>query len=440
MNAFLLQLELCGIKNIEKPVSFQFGRKTLPRGWDPSDYRVKGIYGENGSGKTAVITGIKILRELIMNPRYLGEERTQVMLHQLINKNTKCFEISAVFLFDNPNRRKEILQYHIRLRQKTWDGDYRIDQEDCLVKTSLQSKGILLYRVRDGILEESICQEQDARVLEQATVNLLSQRAMVSFLFDLISKMKEQSFLVHLLEVFYFALVTRVYMNEEDRHEKFFLSRAMDSVLNIPKSTDMDWRSAMESVKEQIHGSVLEETIARDQFEEYEKRIHRLESFLKIFKPDLKRIWIDRKEDGKIYHCSLNLDYGEYSINEEFESTGIKKLMWLFDGFDAAGSGEIVFIDELDSNINDVYLCKLIEYITTYGKGQLCFTAHNLSPMRVLRESKRSIDFLTSDNRVIPWTKNGNFTPENQYRNGMIEGCPLNVEASDFIGILGRED
>ena len=134
----------------------------------------------------------------------------------------------------------------------------------------------------------------------------------------------------------------------------------------------------------------------------------------------------------------MNLNYGEYSINKEFESTGIKKLIRLFDCFVLASEGGIVFIDEMDSNLNDVYLCKIIEYFMYYGKGQLCFTTHNLDPMSVLKENKNSIDFLSSDNHLVSWTARGNASPENCYKNGMIEDSPFNIDAVDFVGIFGE--
>ena len=118
--------------------------------------------------------------------------------------------------------------------------------------------------------------------------------------------------------------------------------------------------------------------------------------------------------------------------------TGIKKIIELYDAFVQASNGFIVFIDEMDSNINDIYLCKIIEYFKYYGKGQLCFTSHNVDPMSVLKDNNKSIDFLTRDNRIIPWVKNGHYTPENSYRNGLIEGMPYNIDSSDFISIFER--
>ena len=99
-------------------------------------------------------------------------------------------------------------------------------------------------------------------------------------------------------------------------------------------------------------------------------------------------------------------------------------------------SGQIVFIDEMDSNLHDVYLCALLEYLMEYGKGQLCFTTHNIGPMDVLKKNKKSIDFLSVDHKIYPWVKNGNYSPSKLYRNGMIEGSPFNVDSIDFLGVF----
>ena len=55
-----------------------------------------------------------------------------------------------------------------------------------------------------------------------------------------------------------------------------------------------------------------------------------------------------------------------------------------------SADGQITFIDELDANINDVYLDKLIESILFFMEmDSFCFTAHNLSPMSLLKRNKR---------------------------------------------------
>ena len=41
----------------------------------------------------------------------------------------------------------------------------------------------------------------------------------------------------------------------------------------------------------------------------------------------------------------------------------------------------IVFIEKLDSNLHDVYLCTMLEYLMEHGEGQSFFTTHNIRPM-----------------------------------------------------------
>jgi hypothetical protein len=100
----------------------------------------------------------------------------------------------------------------------------------------------------------------------------------------------------------------------------------------------------------------------------------------------------------------------------------------------------IVFIDELDSNLHDVYLCALLEYLMENGKGLLCFTTHNVGPMDILKKNRKSIDFLSTDHVVYPWVTNGNYSPAKLYKKGMIEGSPFNVFPFEFIKAFYSEE
>lgn len=185
--------------------------------------------------------------------------------------------------------------------------------------------------------------------------------------------------------------------------------------------------------------SVAENLIYKPMYQQFEKTVDGLFEFLHIFKPDLKKIEIEKKENKKLLICNLIMVYDSYKIHAEFESTGIKKLIRLFGFLKEMVQGGIVFIDELDSNLHDVYLCALLEYLMEYGEGQLCFTTHNVGPMDVLKQRKKSIDFLSEDHKIYSWRKNGNYSPSKLYRSGMIEGSPFNIDSIDFIGAFGLD-
>lgn len=230
-----------------------------------------------------------------------------------------------------------------------------------------------------------------------------------------------------------FMFIIKIYLDEEDKHELYLIKKIFNE--KIKKNNNYILDNVLEIMNTL---SVNDSIIPKNYFDMYKQKIDNLTSFLRIFKHDLKSIEIDVKDDGDNYRCDLNLNYDDYLINKEFESTGIKKLIKLFDCFDAASKYGIVFIDEMDSNLNDVYLCKIIEYFMYYGKGQLCFTTHNLDPMSVLKENKYSIDFLSSDNKLVSWVSKGNAAPDSYFKNGMIENIPFNIDATDFIGVFGE--
>ena len=232
----------------------------------------------------------------------------------------------------------------------------------------------------------------------------------------------------------------KVYMDQSDNHIDYFLKNMLMYTMESDKDDtyiDSLRKSSLRLKRSSIYAiSGGTDLIAKSIYTHYEKKVKRLKEFIKIFKSDLTDITIDRKEDGDNYVCNLNMVYGDYVVHTEFESTGVKKLIRLFGFLQNMVQGGIVFIDEFDSNLHDVYLCALLEYLMEYGKGQLCFTTHNVGPMDVLKRNKKSIDFLSVDHKIYPWTTNGNYSPSKLYRNGMIEGSPFNVDSIDFIGIF----
>ena len=64
MKFFLLHLRVNGIKNISKEIELNFYNKVITK-FNPESNNIKAIYGENGSGKTAIITAINIAKKIV---------------------------------------------------------------------------------------------------------------------------------------------------------------------------------------------------------------------------------------------------------------------------------------------------------------------------------------------------------------------------------------
>lgn len=430
---YLLNVGVSGIKGIKQEVQLDFYKKTIDKKFNPEKYRIKAIYGENGSGKSALITAIKIFKDLSMQEGYLAENKNQDFLKEMVNKSTHEFRFHCEYLVDlNPE--KEVYYYEIKLGLNN-RGNFEIQYETLKVKSGNYPNNNyrIVFETSEGELVKIDCKEDERKLAEKKSLNLLSLRSFLHIVVMMYAETKNIRVFgdvsVYMLVFLGLPLYLKIYIGEEDQHEGYFIRKQLEGVSLDNEMPSKDLRA---------YSGVNEKIIKKVWFNAYQKRVVQLTQFIKVFKPELASIDIDKKENGDAYECELNLNYGDYSINREFESTGIKKLIRLFDCFTAANHQGIVFIDEMDSNLNDVYLCKMLEYFKYYGKGQLCFTTHNLSPMSVLRDNKNSIDFLSSDNHLVSWTARGNATPENCYRNGMIEDSPFNIDATDFIGIFGE--
>ena len=272
-------------------------------------------------------------------------------------------------------------------------------------------------------------------VLKASTANLLSESTLFITLYNsrAFGRVKDSELMGYLTTLYLLGMFMITSLDDSDRQTKGYTRKTFTAIMEDLPGNKME--GVLMPRLDIFSGDVR--IISVEDFENYKLEVAKLERFIKLFKHDLQHIEIDRRERGRVYECTLVMNYGDYRVHIGFESTGIKRLIRIFDYLTLAMDGKIVFIDEMDSNINDVYLCKIVEFFKLYGKGQLCFTTHSTSPMEVLKDSKNSIDFLSSDSRIVPWKKNGNYTPESLYRRGMIEYLPFNIEAEDFLGILG---
>ena len=449
---YLINYSTKGIKTLDQLVSLSFYKKTISNHPDTQEYNIKGIYGMNGSGKSGIIASVDIFRNLLINPGYLNNPIVQKNLDAMINKKIGKLFIEADYIAQFRNILM-LYRYKIIL-EKDKTGKYVISDEQLLAKkaTSKNDSMETIFKVTDGeidfILEENDELRND---ISKKTINLLATTSMCALFYDKIlipalnnNKIYRNTLFNSLTALFVLGKKLHVYLDQSDDHREYIIYNALGNSddLDIRRS-EMDFlmKNFFEMDSKQLNVVDTDKNVVpKDMYNHFEKTVDKLYEFLHIFKSDLQSIEIDKKEDHDVLVCSLIMVYDSYKIHAEFESTGIKKLIKLFAYLKEMVQGGIVFIDEFDSNLHDVYLCALLEYLMEYGEGQLCFTTHNVGPMDVLKQHKKSIDFLSIDQKIYPWKTNGNYSPSKLYRSGMIEGSPFNVDSIDFIGVFGLRE
>ncbi len=106
-----------------------------------------------------------------------------------------------------------------------------------------------------------------------------------------------------------------------------------------------------------------------------------LNTFFTRLYSDVKKVFYKYKstDNGisyKLYFSKLingkNLD-----IPVDLESTGTRKLLHVFPILFAAVAGQTVLIDEIDNGIHDLLICNLMEYVSESLNGQFIATTHN---------------------------------------------------------------
>ena len=417
MKIFMLSFKVNGVKNIEKDIEINFYNKTLKR-FSPCGSNIKGIFGPNGIGKTSIIKGMDILRKISLNDNYLTNDFNLIILDKIINKKIEKASLEIEFLVIDDKKKKSRYVHSITIAI-TSPKEIKILFENIKKKDPNTDQVVGEILIENGIIKNDSLHKDDLKSeIVDITKNLLEKRSIVNIVKPSVLKS------IDLEKIRYFYRKLHIKIDREDSHLGYAL---MDN----PLKDDVPFNDPIGNYDMIISKNNLQI------FEDY--YLKRMAKFLKIFKPNLKNIEYEKKEGKEEYYINILFVYGDYKVDYEFESMGIKNLFRLFIYFGALSDGDIVVIDEIDTSIHDIYLNKLIEFFAVDGKGQLVFTAHNITLLQTLKKYKHSIDFINENMEVISWIKNGNSSPFKSYKDGYIKGLPFNIKEYDFLEIFSQE-
>lgn len=415
MKIFMLSFKVNGIKNIEKEIEINFYNKTLKR-FNPCGSNVKGIFGPNGIGKTSIIKGMDILRKISLNDNYFTNDFNIIILDKIINKKIEKANIEVEFLLIK-NKKKYKYIHNITIARNS-PKEIKILFEKIGKKDPNTDQVVGEILIENGIIKNDSLHKDDLKnEIIDITKNLLEKRSIINIVKSSILKS------IDLENIYYFYKKLHIKNDREDSHLGYAL---MDN----PLKDDVPFNDPIGN---------YDMIISKNNLQIFEDYLKRMAKFLKIFKPNLKNIEYEKKEGKEEYYINILFVYGDYKVDYEFESMGIKNLFRLFIYFGALSDGDIVVIDEIDTSIHDIYLNKLIEFFAVDGKGQLVFTAHNITLLQTLKKYKHSIDFINENMEVVSWIKNGNSTPFKSYKDGYIKGLPFNIKEYDFLEIFSQE-
>lgn len=443
----IIKIETYGMKGIAEPMVFRFQNDTVDFKKAVESPSIKAIYGMNGSGKSSFINAIDVYRNLSWSFSYLLESSSVRRLNNLINKRTKQFSFKVWFLYSPDNL---VFCHEIVVDNSTSKPFITKERLSRITGKTVNGPEKLLFDISGNNLM-SFYDDSDRKGLSDFIKKTMEKKneycSAISLLFDVNfqksvtalmgeekkeydgkSRFSENSVIGALFFTGLFVQSTSIYLADSDVHLEYDIAQM---------------RAFLEHFGENLGDNMVvygETLVPKSQYDAFSLQVGKMTKFIQLFKPDLQKILIDRREDGDYFLCRLVMNYGDYSIDFEYESTGLKNLMSMFSCLEQASLGNIAFIDEMDANMNEVYLEKLCEFFANHAKGQLCFTTHNTAPMRILQSRKFGIDFISSKKGNHQWVRNGNYSPAKLYAEGMIPGLPFNVEDFDFLEVFFPEE
>lgn len=429
---YLKSIEVSGIKSLEEPVVIDFYNKTIQTHiLDLKDSNIKAIYGPNGSGKSAIIQAMGIYKSLNYYDNYLYDNKNISYLSSLINNKNSTMKMKVEFLSYDP-KTFQILKHfkHTVALKRNYLGIEIAEEkiEQFKVKHQENTSNEVIYHYKTNHLQTNISKYLLDKITNRVNKNTLINIYINLMMYDeeALLKLERDSF--KFFDFYRLIPQLNIMTVEEDIQEHY-----TNFLLIKEKSNQL--------VNPINRHSKYTDSVYLNYISIYKNSVEKLTSFIKLFKPDLTNIELEIKQDNDILFIDKIFVYENSKVNLSLESTGIKKLVKLFTLFDMMiQNNAIIFIDELDSHINDVYLIKLLDYFSKYPKGQLIFTTHNVGPMEILKNRKNSIDFISSDGKITKYAKNGNYSVVKLYREGMINGLPFNLESFDFLSVFGNDD
>ncbi len=453
MRFFLNKLIINGAKNIDKPIELLFSNKTISENMNFINSNVKAIYGPNGSGKSGIMAAMYIYKRLIEDVDGINDKFFARFIFETINKDIKCLSIDVIFtaidFFDN--NKPCCFKHCVELGVDDEIVSIKKEEVSILKGKSIKNENFkIVISIENGELKyiKSRKSELHEEPLYISSLNLLDKHSIASSLLKLINNYNDYystdiDVIESLMSILMFSSNLIVELNKEDIHFDYISNRIREKKYDSEEKISDFFKKYVNELSPSEYLIKLStknrDIVDEKDYSKYEQNITGLSEFIKLFKPDLDEIIIDRKiNDDKIY-CDKIFRYGNKKINVEFESTGIKKLVKLYSTLKNCANGSIAFVDEMDANLHDVYFAKIIEFLKNDSKGQLCFTTHNLEPIDVLKDNSHSLDFISNDSRVYSWIKDGNKSPMSKYINGLIPYSPFNIEAFDFDLLLDEE-
>jgi len=391
----LSTLKIANIKNVEDGKIIM--PNTLRKQENVCNAEVLGIYGQNGSGKTAIIDTLFFLQKIMIGESlpnelydYVGatESQAEIFAEFSIFLEDITYEVGYQILIEKDEHtvrmKREILTYVKKQADSKTSKSVLMDYQSDDKETVFRPK----KRV-DDIVSSNKENKTDLIVARK-----MAERSNCSYIFgessrEIFCRSYESNFQDGAI------IIKALYMYA--RKDLFVIRNTHSGVISanflLPvafRVEDKDFR-----MKGDFTVPMLEPIVLSEEKKEILDRImEQINTVLYTIIPGmhigLKDYGKQMTERGEIGHKVelISMRQNKPPIPIRMESEGIIKMISILNVWiHAFGSPSVCLaVDELDAGVFEYMLGELLEIFSHSAKGQLIFTSHNLRPLEMLHK------------------------------------------------------
>ncbi|WP_392486012.1 AAA family ATPase [Haloimpatiens sp. FM7315] len=435
----LQEIQLVNFKNVENgKITLQsYNNKKKDIQNNNSEADILGIYGQNGSGKTALINALSILK-VIMS----GERLPKNTINLISATSNKCV-LKFVFLIEHEDERF-LAYYDLEIRKNSDDNIAEICRET-LSYASLNGetkKNKIIDSDNDDMkivfrpmnkYNELISSNKD-NLLNLSVAKVLAKKEKKSFIFN-----DDSTNIFHngfKNSPNYSNII--ISLSNFAKINLFVIDNEQLGIINMNQLIPFTFR--LENKENVISGDCFalfeKSNVSEKTYRLLDKIKNQINIVISAIVPGLNIDIVNYgNELDKNGNMKMNIEL--VSIREEkriplkYESEGIKKIISILSAIIAMYNNRTIClaVDELDAGVFEYLLGEMLDVLQENAKGQFIFTSHNLRVLEKL--NKESIVFTTTNpkNRYI---RLGNVKSNNNLRDFYLRGISLGGQKEEL--------
>lgn len=461
MNRSVVRIKSVSIENFK---NVAHGELCFENNRKPYKASIVGVYGQNGSGKTALIDAIQLLKFA------LSSQTVPVQYADYINVDAKFATIRYELKVEVQNVQYEAI-YEFNLKKEidisTQNLNFQDSESERYIAVIFDEVLSCSYSDNDNQIRMSklIDTRTDEVFLPKTKYNVLIGNDKKEYTELLVDKMMNAA--ISRSFIFSKKLLMSIRNNEKNNTNVYEVKRYADLlealvnygnyelfVINTANSGLISMNALPIAFKyqEKSKGTVgnfmipLNEAanIPQDALEIVKKVITNMNVVLEQLIPGLtisiRDLGVHVMENGKL---ASRIQFMSQKNNKEiplqYESEGIKKIISILQLLIVVYNQPsiTVAIDELDAGVFEYLLGEILRIISEKGKGQLVFTSHNLRPLETIDRGFIAFTTTNPNNRYI---RMSNVKDNNNLRDFYYRDIVLGEQSEDVYDTTNNSE